>query len=67
MNDQTHEITRAKSGNKARGPFMETCSACGGRYLPGHKESHLAYDCLPSPYHITDKALAPRQVRKKQK
>jgi hypothetical protein len=63
MNDQTQEIALAKGGSKVRGPFMATCSACGG---PGDKESHLTYDCFPSPYRLTGKTLglAPRRARK---
>lgn len=37
---------------------MVTCSACGGRYWPEDKESHLAYDCFPSPYHVIRKPAA---------
>jgi hypothetical protein len=59
MNDQTQEIALAKGGSKVRGPFMATCSACGGRYWPGDKENHLAYDCFPSPYRMADKAPVP--------
>ena len=59
MNDQTQEIALAKSGGKVRKPVMVTCNACGGRYFPGDKESHLAYDCAPSPYRITEKQSAP--------
>lgn len=37
---------------------MATCSACGGRYWPKDKESHLAYDCFPSPYSVKAKPAA---------
>lgn len=66
MNDQTQEIALAKGGGKVRRPIMVICNACGGRYFPEDKENHLAYDCAPSPYRITDKTadLIPRRPRR---
>ena len=62
MSDQTQKIVLAKGGSKVHGPFMVTCSACGGRYWPEDWESHLAYECFPSPYRIPDKAPAERKT-----
>jgi tRNA G26 N,N-dimethylase Trm1 len=31
---------------------METCSACGERYLPEDREAHLANDCFPQNIHL---------------
>lgn len=41
----TQAIRISKACLKPRGPFLQTCSACGRRYWPADKENHLAYEC----------------------
>lgn len=48
----TKEIARSKAMAKVRGPFQETCTACGGRFWPHEREDH-SKACRPLKVHIT--------------
>lgn len=50
----THEIARSKAIAKVRGPFKDTCTACGEHYWPEDRDAHLAV-CRP----VSIKGIAP--------
>jgi hypothetical protein len=49
--DITREIAISKAAMRVRGPFLQTCSACGQRFPADKKEEHLAH-CHPPAVHI---------------
>jgi hypothetical protein len=50
IGDITREIARAKAASRVHGPFMATCTACGERYWPDHREEHQLH-CKPPNIH----------------